>query len=122
MLFLKFILAFFLVSVSLTAAIRGADFNFMRDPFVPQAGKMALHPRNAPQEEPEEPALAIKLTGIIWDENTPFAMFDTPAGKRITKEGDHILGWDVKDVKKDQVVLKRDTKTLIVRVGKEVAL
>ena len=97
-----------------------AKVPFRRDPFVPFSASQL----EAVNDAPETFAITnvARLTGIVWDDKAPFALFDLGKKKATLTNGNSLDSWVVEQIYKDRVLLKRNSKAFIVRVGKEVAL
>lgn len=112
---MRFLILFVcLASVAFASVYKG------RDPFKPVDLKgVSLLNKTLPQIAPTVNGVLVKVTGIIWDENDPMAVVLYSGKRHIVGLSDRFLGYDVISISKKELKLKGDTKTFILKVGKE---
>lgn len=94
-----------------------------RDPFLPvDRASLVLEALDEEGEVEDQGPYRIKLTGIIWDQQAPYAIVTFQGETRIIKPGDMMAGHHVELISKTFLRLKSDSKTLILEVGKEILL
>ncbi len=94
-----------------TSVTQGAPF-----PNVPDPSGYGLAPAPEPVVE------KMFLTGIIWDEEKPYAMVTYQNRKHTVSVNDTIADKQVVQITRSRVILKSRTKTYILEVGKDTLL
>lgn len=61
---------------------------------------------------------SVILTGIIWDEEMPYAVISAGGSRQIVKRGDTVGTATVEAIHLNDVLLKQGRKTLILEKGK----
>jgi hypothetical protein len=64
----------------------------------------------------------VRLSGVIWDPQEPFAIIEIFNQKKIVKVGTTFFNITVKRISKNSIALKRLSKEIILNVGKETTI
>jgi hypothetical protein len=101
----------------------------LRDPFYPpfQNSPKLFTPSTLPDlgynQPPPEPIVEkILLSGIIWDEERPYALIMFQNRRLTVSVNDYVADKQVVQITKSRVMLKSRAKTYILEVGKELSL
>ncbi|MFT5170684.1 MAG: hypothetical protein ACI9BD_000453 [Candidatus Marinamargulisbacteria bacterium] len=126
---IQIILACGLVLLRLSTPILGAELTEIRDPFKPfdvsRLGELKPKKRTSkiePSVQSRQKKRRVTLTGIIWDKKHPYAIVSVSGKKRVVAEGDELMGERIKKITQKEVLLNWNSKTLILKVGKEIVL
>lgn len=90
------------------------DSKGKRSPFSPPG----FVPETGTTGDISELDIPLQVTGIIWDDNNPFAMIND----KIVKKGDMVSGALVSDIKKDEVILKINDKKFVLKIKERKAM
>jgi hypothetical protein len=109
----------FLVCLLFSSLLCASSF-VDRDPFQPQEiSKRRYANKPLLKSTPKVKAPVIKVTGIIWEENSPMAVVSYAGRQSIISPGDKLFSNEVTKISKKAVWLKGAKKTFILEVGKE---
>lgn len=86
------------------------DIPELRDPFL-----SSKNPQELKAAAVKKPAVELKLSGILWDDNIPSAIINS----NIVKIGDLIEEKTVVDIEKNRVIMMEDGKILVIELRKQ---
>ena len=93
----RWILRVVSVSIFCAAIPARADLDWGESPFLADRGTAAPSDAVSPNAAEEQ----IMLQGILWDPKAPTAIVNN----RVVAPGDRLGRWEVKEIRKDQVIL-----------------
>jgi len=97
-------------------------FEINRDPFQPFA---AISP-TANSSGGGSPSLVampmLKLTGVVWDAQDPYAVIVYKGVRRIVTRGDRMDAWQILTISPKDVTLKGPSRIEILKIGQEIKL
>jgi type II secretory pathway component PulC len=82
----------------------------LRDPFL-----SSKNPQELIVSAVKKPAVELKLSGILWDDNVPSAIINSS----IVKIGDLIEEKTVVDIEKNRVIMMENGKILVIELRKQ---
>ena len=107
----------------LQTALYAAKPTFHRDPFIPLYRASVANENGDNDTQPRLPvSQSAKLTGIIWDNDSPVAIFFINGQRQVATVGTYVKDLKLTKIYNDKVLLKSSNKACIVKVGKEIAL
>ena len=118
-----------LTSILTTGSVMAQGIKEIRDPFKPfdlnrlseLSSREITTNIKVSVKEPQK-KLRIVLTGIIWDKQNPFAIVSISGQKKVVGVNDKIEGRKVTKITQKRVLLNWNSKTFILKVGKEIVL
>ena len=99
----------------LTDALRmpePSEFEITRDPFAPLSGSFYRSKTNGGAGE-------LTLCGILYKEDSPLLLMETPDGVGVFKKGDTISEYKVKKIEPKKAILAKGDKEFIFELGDE---
>lgn len=93
-------------------------FGLMRDPF--DADSVSVSPSLNSHSVVAIPL--VKLTGVVWDPQDPYAVFIYKGIRRIVSTGDSLDSWQVLLITAKSVSLKSKDRVIGLKVGQEMKL
>lgn len=115
----------------LPADVKGEIPAGSRDPFAPVVLKnpdttlfpTATEPGNeAAVVVAQDIPLQVRLTGVIWDAEKPFAIMSVSGRKRVFSVDDQFEGLVVDRIERNQVRMRYKNEKIVLAVGKEITL
>lgn len=98
-------------------------FEIKRDPFESLMGSSVKTPSTVSGNTRSIVAIPlIKLTGIVWDPQDPYAVIVYKSLRRIMKQGDTFDSWRIIAISAKDVTIKSQGRTLVLKIGQETRL
>lgn len=109
------LISYFFIFLFSCLALSAQPIQFSRDPFVEITELTILDDPNN-----QTKTMVIKLTGIIWDDDSPAAVLDVSGTTHIVYEDTNVFWLNVVRVSNSSVVLEGNEKQYMVKLGEEI--